>query len=189
MSDSSPQDTENLSGDAALARPYARAIFELARSTDSIDRWNEKLALMAAIAGNDTMQSVLEDPRLTRAGAGELIVRACGEDINEQEINLLRTLAENNRLDQLAMIDALYRQYRDEAEGTVEAEVISALPLSEEQKTAISSALKQRLGRDVLLNCSVNEDLVGGAVIRAGDLLIDGSAVEHLRQLSGALVH
>ncbi len=71
----------------------------------------------------------------------------------------------------------------------MDAQVISARPLSDAQKAAIASALKQRLGRDVQLNCSVNEDLVGGAVIRAGDLIIDGSAVEHLRQLSSALVH
>ena len=109
--------------------------------------------------------------------------------IGEQAVNLLNMLAENGRLGQLPMINALYSQLRDEAEGTVEASVISAQPLSDAQKEAISSALKKRLGRDVLLNCSVNEDLVGGAVIRAGDLVIDGSAVEHLRQLSSALVH
>ena len=67
--------------------------------------------------------------------------------------------------------------------------MISAKPLSDAQKAAITEALKNRLGRDVQLNCSVNEELVGGAVIRAGDLVIDGSAVEHLRQLSSALVH
>jgi len=117
------------------------------------------------------------------------VTRACGEDIGEAEKNLLAMLAENERLSQLPMIAALYNQSRDEAEGTVEAEVISALPLSEAQKTAITNALKARLGRDVQLDCSVNEDLVGGAVIRAGDLVIDGSAVEHLRQLSSALVH
>ena len=110
-------------------------------------------------------------------------------DIGDNAVNLLRILAENSRLSQLPMIAALYAELRDEAEGTIEAEVISALPLSEEQKTAIASALKTRLGRDVQLNCSVNEDLVGGAVIRAGDLVIDGSALEHLRQLSSALVH
>ena len=66
---------------------------------------------------------------------------------------------------------------------------MSAFPLSEEQKSAIADALKKRFGRDVKLNCSVNDALVGGAVIRAGDLVIDGSAVEHLRQLSRALVH
>jgi len=188
MSDSSTQD-EKLSGDAALARPYARAVFELAKSRNSFQHWSDSLALMAAVVSNASMRALLDNPQLTRNGAAELVTRACGEDIGEAEKNLLAMLAENERLSQLPMIAALYNQFRDEAEGTVEAEVISALPLSEAQKTAIANALKARLGRDVQLDCSVNEDLVGGAVIRAGDLVIDGSAVEHLRQLSSALIH
>ena len=126
------------------------------------------------------------------ANRGEIavrIIRACGEDLDDHAVNLVRILAENSRLSQLPMIAALYSQLRDEAEGTIEADVISATPLSDEQKTAIANALKKRLGRDVQLNCSVNEDLLGGALIRAGDLVIDGSALEHLRQLSSALVH
>lgn len=176
-------------GDSALARPYARAVFELARQRGEFKPWAERLALMAAVAGDDTMKTMLDNPRLARKDAAELMVRACGEDIGEQGVNLLHLLAENDRLDQLPMIEALYRQFRDEAEGTLEAEVISAMPLSEAQKTAIAEALKRRLGRDVQLNCSVNEGLVGGAMIRAGDLVIDGSAMEHLRQLSSTLVH
>ena len=189
MAETATQDVENLEGDAALARPYARAVFELAKSQGKYQEWSDKLALMAAVVSNDTMKSMLDNPRLTKADAGSLVIRACGDDIGASETNLLNILAENSRLGQLPMIAALYNQYRDEAEGTVEAEVISAQPLREEQKTAIANALKQRLGRDVQLNCSVNEDLVGGAVIRAGDLVIDGSALEHLRQLSSALVH
>ena len=189
MPETKAQEVESVEGDAALARPYARAVFELAKSQGKFQDWSDKLALMAAVVGNPSMQAVLDNPRLTRADAGELVIRACGEDIGDNAVNLLRILAENSRLSQLPMIAALYAQLRDEAEGTIEAEVISALPLSEEQKTAIASALKTRLGRDVQLNCSVNEDLVGGAVIRAGDLVIDGSALEHLRQLSSALVH
>jgi F-type H+-transporting ATPase subunit delta len=87
------------------------------------------------------------------------------------------------------MIAAQFELLKAEAERVVDAQVMSAFPLSDEQKDAITEALKIRLGRDVKLNCSVNEALVGGAVIRAGDLVIDGSAVEHLRQLSNALVH
>jgi F-type H+-transporting ATPase subunit delta len=188
MSDSSTHD-ETLSGDAALARPYARAVFELARSQSRLQQWSDSLALMAAVVSNATMRAVLDNPRLTRNDAADLLIRACDTDSGEAEKNLVTMLAENDRLSQLPMIAALYNRFRDEAEGTVEAEVISALPLSEPQKTAITTALKQRLGRDVHLNCSVNEGLVGGAVIRAGDLVIDGSAVEHLRQLSSALVH
>jgi F-type H+-transporting ATPase subunit delta len=188
MTDTSGKE-EKVQGEAALARPYARAIFELAKSQGSYQPWSDSLALMAAVVGNATMHSLLDNPQLTRSGAAGLVIRACGEDIGEAEKNLLTMLAENDRLSQLPMIAALYNRMCDEAAGTVEAEVISALPLSEAQKTAITAALKSRLGRDVQLNCSVNEALVGGAVIRAGDLVIDGSAVEHLRQLSSALVH
>jgi len=188
MSETTKTD-ETISGAAALARPYARAVFELARSQGTYQAWSDSLALMAAVVGNDTMRSLLDNPRMTREGAAGLVIRACGEDIGEPEKNLVTMLAENDRLSQLPMIAALYSRFRDEAEGTVEAEVISAKPLSDAQKAAITEALKNRLGRDVQLNCSVNEELVGGAVIRAGDLVIDGSAVEHLRQLSSALVH
>jgi len=188
MSDASNND-DMISGDAALARPYARAVFELARSEGSYQSWSDSLALMAAVVSNNTMRGLLDNPRLTRSGAADLVIRACGEDIGDAEKNLLTMLAENDRLSQLPMIAALYSEFRDAAEGTVEAEVISAQPLSDAQKAAITAALKNRLGRDVQLNCSVNEDLVGGAVIRAGDLVIDGSAVEYLRQLSSALVH
>lgn len=187
MAEANNDDT--LTGEAALARPYARAIFELARSAGDYQAWSDTLALMAAVVSNATMRSLLDNPRLTRSDAAGLVIRACGDDIGDAGKNLLHMLAENDRLSQLPMIAALYAEFRDEAEGTVEAEVISAMPLSDAQKAAISSALKNRLGRDVQLNCSVNQDLVGGAVIRAGDLVIDGSAVEHLRQLSSALVH
>lgn len=183
------QNAETPEGEAALARPYARAVFELANSNGQFQEWSDRLALMVAVVSNDRVKSALDNPRLTKGDAGNLMIRACGEDIGDGEANLLRMLAENDRLDQLPMIAKLYSQFRDDAEGTIEAEVISAMPLTDTQKTAIANALKQRLGRDVQLNCSVNEDLVGGAVIRAGDLVIDGSAVEHLRQLSSALIH
>ena len=189
MADTNTQHAETPEGEAALARPYARAVFELARSKGQFQEWSEQLALMAAVVGNDSMKAALDNPRLTKSDAGKLMIRACGEDIDDGEVNLLKMLAENDRLGQLPMIAALYNRFRDDAEGTVEAEVISALPLSEAQKSAIANALKQRLGCDVQLICSVNEDLVGGAVIRAGDLVIDGSAAEYLRQLSSALIH
>ncbi len=189
MTDSTSENVEAIDGEAALARPYARAVFELANSNGELAQWSDHLALMAAVVASDTMCSLLDNPKLTRDDAANLMIQACGNDIGEGAVNLLKMLAENGRLDQLPMIDVLFRQFRDEAEGTVKAEVLSAQPLSEEQKSAIAGALRQRLGRDVQLNCSVNEDLVGGAVIRAGDLVIDGSAVEHLRQLSNALVH
>ena len=189
MAEDSSQAVENTEGSESIARPYARAIFELARQEGGYSNWNEQLALMAAVMRNETVRVLLDNPRMTRSDAGAMVVRVCGEDIDQQAINLINVLAENDRLAQLPMIEALYNRFRAEAEGTVEAEVVSSAPLTDEQTAAVTNALKQRLGRDVKLNCSVNEDLVGGAIIRAGDLVINGSAVERLRQLASALVH
>ena len=85
MSETS-KDTENLGGEAALARPYARAVFELAKSQGNYQQWSDSLALMAAVVANDSMQSLLANPRLTREGTGGLVIRACGDDIGEGEI-------------------------------------------------------------------------------------------------------
>lgn len=189
MADSSNHGSELPEGEASLARPYAKAVFELAKGQGDYQQWDEKLTLMAAIAGNPTMREALDNPRLTRSDAADLLIKVCGDKIDTGAENLLHILADNGRLSQLPMIAEQFRQLRDAAEGTVEAEVISAQPLNDEQKSTIAEALKKRLGRDVQLNCSVDEELVGGAVIRAGDLVIDGSAVEHLRQLANTLVH
>ncbi len=189
MAENTSQAVANTEGDESVARPYARALFELARDESSYPQWSDQLSLMSAVMRNETVRALIDNPRLTRSDAGAVVIRTCADDIDQHAVNLLKVLAENDRLAQLPMIKALYNRFRAEAEGTVEAEVVSSTPLSDEQKAAIANALKQRLGRDVKLNCSVNEDLVGGAVVRAGDLVIDGSAVERLRQLASALVH
>ena len=92
MSETS-KDAENLGGEAALSRPYARAVFELAKAQGDYARWTDSLAMMAAVVSNDSMQSLLANPRLSRADAGELVIRACGDDIGEHAINLLKMLA------------------------------------------------------------------------------------------------
>ncbi|MEE9423131.1 MAG: F0F1 ATP synthase subunit delta [Gammaproteobacteria bacterium] len=189
MTDQSDQNSELPAGEASLARPYAKAVFEMAKNQSGFQPWADKLETMAAVASHHTMREALDNPRLTRSGAADILIKVCGDRIDAGAQNLLRILADNDRLSQLPMIAEQYRQLRDAAEGTVEAEVISAQALKDEQKTSIAGALKKRLGRDVQLNCSVNEELIGGAVIRVGDLVIDGSAAEHLRQLSGTLVH
>ncbi|MEE9492841.1 MAG: F0F1 ATP synthase subunit delta [Gammaproteobacteria bacterium] len=189
MSDLATNETEQQKGEAALSRPYARAAFEMARKSKDFQSWTDKLALMAAVSQDPVMLKILDDPQLTHQQTADVFIKACGDDIDTAARNLLAVLAENSRLSELPMISSLYNDYRYEAEGTVEVSVVSALPLSDSQKEAITEALKKRFGQDVQLNCSVDEDLVGGAVIKAGDLVIDGSAAEHLRQLSSALVH
>ncbi len=93
MSETAAKELETPEGEASLARPYARAVFELAKQQGQYQQWSDNLALMAAVVSNATMKQMLDNPRLTHEGAGELVIRACGSDIGENAANLLRRLA------------------------------------------------------------------------------------------------
>jgi F-type H+-transporting ATPase subunit delta len=172
-----------------LARPYANAAFELSRDHEEFDKWSQMLAFMAAVAHDGTMRAVLDSPRLDEEQAAELFISVCAERIDDQGRNFIRLLAENRRLTLLPEIAALYESSRREAEGKIDAEVISAQAIDEAQLKAIAQALKKRLGREVHMTARTDQDLLGGAIIRAGDLVIDGSIRGRLEQLSTALAH
>lgn len=170
-----------------LARPYAHAVFELACEQGTLRDWSDRLRLMAAAAGDAEFRARLGDPRISRARRAELFIDVCGELLDERARNLVRVLAHNQRLSVLAEIAARYEALRAEREGRLQAQVISAYPLSAAQREKIAAALKTRLGREVDLECGTDESLLGGVVIRAGDLVIDGSVRGRLAQLARVL--
>ena len=169
------------------ARPYARALFELAQENKQFDKWSEMLAFMAAVAHNPEMHALLDSPRLTSEQAAEMFNSICAEHIDEGGQNFIKLLAENRRLVLLPEITALYDFYRSEAEGKIEAEVLSAQEITKQQLAAIAEALKARLGREVKIISRTDQALLGGAVIRAGDLVIDGSIRGKLGKLARVL--
>ena len=99
----------------------------------------------------------------------------------------MRLLAQNRRLHALTVIAEQYERLRAEAEQTVQAELESALPVSDTQQQRIAEALSKRMGRRVELTVKTNEELLGGAVVRAGDLVIDGSIRARLEKLATAI--
>ena len=169
------------------ARPYAKAAFELARDADGYTMWSEQLALIAAVANDSAMCAALEVPGLSNNRRADMIASVCGEHITLSGRNFLQTLADNGRLLLLVDIAALYEVYRAEAEGVVEASVLSAQALNDTQRANIITALSARLGVRVTLNCEVDAALIGGAVVRAGDLVIDGSVRGRLDRLAQQL--
>lgn len=172
-----------------IARPYAQATLALAKEQNALQQWSDMLHYASAVAADEDMAALIASPRLGSEQLAGLFLDICGDKLNEHGRNMIRVLAANDRLDVVAEITELFDIERALSEGMVEAEVISAIELSAAQKSSITESLKKRLGRDVTLNCRVDAAIVGGAIIRAGDVVIDGSVIGKLDKLASALKH
>lgn len=170
-----------------VARPYAQAVFELARDNNDFAGWGDRLDLLAAIASDHTMVELLKNPAFTADQQIKLLLEVCGDKLDPNGINLVKLLVNNDRVNALPEIATVYAEKRAEAESVIEADMITATPIDDAQRQAFASALQSKLGRSVKLNFEVDEDLIGGAVIRAGDWVVDGSVKAQLEQLVGAV--
>ena len=173
---------------STIARPYAQAAFDLAQQKGELKAWSDMLSTLAIVVGDEQMKNLIGNPLVGKDALVDLVLKVCGDALNQEGQNFVRILADNKRLDVVAEIASLYEAHRAEAESTVEAEVITAFPLNDTQKDSLVSALKQKLGREVSLAVQTDESLIGGAIVRAGDMVIDGSVTGHLDKLAQALV-
>lgn len=181
-----------------VARPYAQAAFEVASETDSLDELSRSLGVAKELLADGQVTAFLANPALSDAERVDflhgLFAKAAGEDSvfagsSRHGTNFLRLLLENGRVGVLPEIADQFDELKAAVENTVDVTVTSATELSSEQTAAISSALKARLGREVRIETAIDKDLIGGAVIRAGDIVIDGSVSARLQGLTNALVN
>jgi len=172
---------------ATIARPYAKAAFQYARDTNAFALWSQGLKVAAEIVEDPRIAALIHNPRLTASDLTGLIGDVAGDKLDAGMRNFVRVLAENRRLPLLPEIAAHYETERARVENTVDVEVISAVPLSAAQAEKLSLALTARLKRRVRMQNSVDATLLGGAVIRAGDLVIDGSLKGRLERLGTEL--
>ncbi|MDK2778172.1 MAG: F0F1 ATP synthase subunit delta [Pseudomonadota bacterium] len=170
-----------------LARPYAKAVFAEAQEKSALDAWSDDLALLAAYAADADMAKVLVHPSLTAAQQAQALTDVCGDKLNDAAKNLVAVLAENKRLPLLPEIAALFEELKAQLQNTVDVVVTSAFELSSDQADKLAQALKAKLNCDVRLTSEVDESLIGGAIIRAGDLVIDGSVTGKLSKLAEAM--
>lgn len=177
-----------MSESITIARPYAQAIFEVAKAQGKLKECSELLQYTAAVVSDAQMQSFIDNPHVSKHDMAEQVIAICGDRINDAGKNFIQLLAENRRLNVLPDVAALYEIARAKEENTVDAEVLSAYEVSSQQQDTIAKALKKRLGREVRLTCRVDDSLIGGAVVRAGDLVIDGSVAGQIQKLSSELV-
>ncbi|MCP5159944.1 MAG: F0F1 ATP synthase subunit delta [Gammaproteobacteria bacterium] len=178
----------------AAARPYARAAFEEARETGSLPFWSELLSVAGAVAADPTLQRLLGpwNPQMRGDQKAELVAGVCrdvrgGQAAPEAFVTFLKMLAEFHRLHMLPSIAVLFERLRAEAESVLHAELISAATVTDIQRDRVIASLKVKFQRDIALDCKTDESLIAGAVIRVGDLVIDGSARGRLDKLVTAL--
>lgn len=178
---------------STLARPYAKAVFELAQAEGRFEDWQKMLDTLAAIAANEDIQFMLKDPRVSTEVHAEVFLKAAGDVMTGASggkgNNFVRVLARYRRLAALPAIAEDFTWMRAEAENTVQAELRTAVAASDKQVADIKAALVKRLGRDVELTAAVDEEIVGGAIIRAGDLVIDDSVRGKLERLAARVAH
>ncbi|NIB39481.1 F0F1 ATP synthase subunit delta [Pseudomaricurvus alkylphenolicus] len=170
-----------------LARPYAKAAFEFADAAGDLQKWSDMLALAAAVSQQDGMIKALSSPSLTADNKAKAFVEVCGEELNEKAANLVSALAMNGRLALLPEIQALYEQHKAQREQSVDVEVTTAFELSGELQDKLAKALSAKLNREVTLSSSVDKAILGGALVRAGDTVIDGSVRGRLAKLAEAM--
>ncbi|MEH6452414.1 MAG: F0F1 ATP synthase subunit delta [Psychromonas sp.] len=169
-----------------VARPYARATFELAVDNNDIKVWSEMLLFAAEVILNPTMAAILTGTKTTQELA-DLLINICDDQLNESGRNLINIMAENGRLSVLPRVAELYADLVTAHNKEIDVTVVSAFALSKKQNIELSKALEKRLARKVNLNCSIDKSLITGMVITAGDLVIDSTAIGQLNRLSDTL--
>jgi F-type H+-transporting ATPase subunit delta len=172
---------------STLARPYAKAAFEYARENGQLSQWAEQLATAAAVVADSGMQAALNDPSLTAEQQARILTDVCGDALSAPMRNFVAVLAGNKRLALLPEIHLLYAQFKANREKTIDVEVISAFDLADTARDRLAEVLGKKLERQVKVRTATDRNLLGGVLIRAGDLVIDGSVRGRLNKLAAAM--
>lgn len=170
-----------------MARPYATAVFELAQSEKALPLWSEMLGLAADITRDPAFIEAIKDPRFSKHLLADIMCDVGGKQFSPSMQQFIATLANFRRLGLLAEVHFLYEALRAKAEERVHVVITSAQPLDKAFQQQFIEALKKRLHRDVDLECVTDHNILGGAIIRANDLVIDGSVRGRLAKMGDAM--
>jgi F-type H+-transporting ATPase subunit delta len=167
-----------------IARPYAKAVFVLARDAKQLPHWSQIIGVGATVVSDERVKPLLDNPHVLAAQLVDLVCDVGGKSFDQQARNFLAVMAENHRLGLLPEIAQLYAKMRADYERVLDVTVASAVELSKEQRERFAAALAKRFDREVRLHTRIDTALVGGAVLQADDLVIDGSVRGGLAQLA-----
>ncbi|MBB3141730.1 F0F1 ATP synthase subunit delta [Halomonas sp. THAF12] len=173
---------------STVARPYAKAAFEHAVERKALEDWSGMLTTVARVVDNDDMRRrVLGNPRLSSEQKVAALVDVCGDAVNDEVANFLHLVSHKGRLMALPAIAAQFELLKAQQEKRMDVDIVSAFPLDDAQQDKLASALAKRLNREISITTQVDESLLGGVILRAGDTVIDGSVRGRLNRLHEAL--
>jgi len=176
-----------MSSDLSIARPYAKAVFQLAKQTQQFDAWSQMLSNAALIVSCKPMKSIIKDPAFSRQELEAFIIDLGQDSFTQPMQALLRLLGRFKRLLFLPAIAELFESYRNKEQRIVKVELISAFALNEQERQNFMHALKQKLHENIELECKTDPSILGGAIIQAGDWVVDGSVKGKLNKLCDAM--
>lgn len=172
-----------------IARPYAEAVFGLARDTNRLGEWSAMLELLAAIAEDPQVRACIANPKLSAAELDSLILGIAGDRLDGHGRNFVQLLLRSERFTLLPQIRALYEALRREHEGVLEVRILSARPLTGAQVNELVSRLEAKYQRKVSAKITVDPELIGGVRIIVGDKVLDGTVRGRLEAMAAALTH
>ncbi len=169
------------------ARPYAKAVYDIASQSGALDSWSDALTNLANVINDAQIKDLLSGLDMGKQEKGDLIIQIMGSNANEQQQNLVKLMAENGRLELMSDVLDQFEVARAKAENKIDAEVVSAFEMTTEQTDELIKTLKNKLGCEITLTTTVDASLIGGVVIKAGDTIIDASMKSQLDSLALSL--
>ena len=172
---------------STIARPYAVAIFNLAKEENALSEWSDMLSLMSGIIENDDINSFIIDSKVLDTDREKLILNICGDKINASGQNLIKLLVEYKRLSILSEITLLFEELKAKDEGVIEAEIIMANQPDKKMVENLLKSLEKRFNKKIEGKVVIDKSIVGGTKIIVGDTVIDASVRGQLDNLAYTL--
>ncbi|SOD40030.1 F0F1 ATP synthase subunit delta [Nitrosovibrio sp. Nv4] len=170
-----------------IARPYAEAVFKLAKANEELPAWSGMLQLAAAIAADGQIRSLIGNPKVPPRRLGELLLDICGDNLNDEGRNFVLLLAENGRIEILPEVSELFEQLKTRHEGVLSANIISAFAVSDAQLRDLVTDLEIKFKRKIEPKVSIDPELIGGVKVEIGDEVLDASVRGKLEAMAVAL--
>lgn len=170
-----------------IARPYATAVYRLAKENNTLTSWSDMLSFAALLSKNEQMAALIENPKLSKDEVESSFLKVAGDKLNAQATNLVKLLVEYHRLPLIGLISEAFEALKAEDEGVLEAQITAASQPSPEEVQAIVQRLQAKFGKKIEASVKIDPAVIGGVKIEVGDTVIDASVRGQLQQMAYAL--